>query len=149
MTKGEFKLLLRDLEQNDQHIRHIFYQVGTVSGDRAEALYNAGVPDCKIMAIDKQLWHGTADKIQVQRIKPKFYDDLYDTLQEPDNIYRAIGSEGKETGTEFHFIKLMPDGDTLKVVLRLWWKGITSLQVVTMGKSTYKYTNTKLYEKIW
>jgi SPP1 gp7 family putative phage head morphogenesis protein len=153
MTNGEFKWLLGHIAEDDQNIKHINYQVGSVSGGRADALYADGIPDCKIMGTDYQLWHGTADKTIEYKVKN--LDDLYDALQEPDAIYfekerTDIEDDKQPPYWVYHFVKNLKNDEKIRVLLHInkVIKKSTALQFITAGQFNYEYEKPE-YEKLW
>ena len=103
--------------------------------------------DCKIIASDKDLYHGIGDKNAKQRIPETLFEDLYDSFQKPDAIYENTEPDIKDAGREFHFIKNMEDGKILKTVLKQLGKDF-SLRIKTTGYIVYDY-NDPVYKKIW
>jgi uncharacterized protein with gpF-like domain len=148
MTKGEFKTLIKRTNEADYKFVNANYQVGNLDADRFDAMRKKGVPDSKIMTTDKQLWHGTGDKIETQKVPERLFEDLYELLQSPEMIFEKTLT-GKQY-REFHFVKDTKDGNKLKVVLHMRKiKGVfTALLVRTMGYANYAYVGAE-YEKIW
>lgn len=52
----------------------ILYQVGNLDTGRFEVMQSAGIEDCKIMASDKELYHGIGDKNAKQRIPEPLFE---------------------------------------------------------------------------
>ena len=147
LTKGEFNVLAKRINKKDYVPQNILYQVGNLDAERFEVMQDAGVTDCKIIASDKDLYHGIADKNAKQRIPETLFEDLYDSFQKPDAIYENTEPDIKDAGREFHFIKNMEDGKILKTVLKQLGKDF-SLRIKTTGYIVYDY-NDPVYKKIW
>ena len=147
LTKGEFNVLAKRINKKDYVPQNILYQVGNLEAERFEIMQDAGVMDCKIIASDKDLYHGIADKNAKQRIPETLFEDLYDSFQKPDAIYENTEPDIKDAGREFHFIKNMEDGKILKTVLKQLGKDF-SLRIKTTGYIVYDY-NDPVYKKIW
>ncbi len=146
MTMGEFKVLLDRMHQKDYTPQNILYQVGNLDADRFAAMEKVGVSDSKIMATDRDLYHGIADKTERQKIPTDLFEDLYQQFQKPEQIYENSRPDHPRHGREFHFVK-EKDGKKLKVVLRQQTPQ-TSLRVITLGYVDDSYVDPK-YKKIW
>jgi hypothetical protein len=149
MSEGEFKTLLERTNEVDFHWIGIQYQVGNLEEKRYEALREAGVQDCKIMATDERLWHGTSDKNEGQKIEPEYFNELYKTINEPQYIYEEDVSALKKPYRVFHFVRDTNDHKKIKIILytKPLKNSQMALQIRTMGKSTYEY-NGKKYKSI-
>jgi SPP1 gp7 family putative phage head morphogenesis protein len=148
LSEGEFKTLIKRTNEADYKRNHIMYQVGNLEAKRYAVMRNAGVQDSKIMATDDDVWHGTGDKNVKQKVPETLFTDLYETINEPENIYEEI-SKGKVYRV-FHFVKDTKDGKKIKVLLHTLRLGKTqtALKITTLGYSTYDYKDKK-YRKIW
>jgi hypothetical protein len=146
---AEFKTLVKRTNEADYKPLNINYQVGNLETKRYGGMQKAGVQDPKIMSLDSQLYHGTGQKNAKQKIPEDRFDDLYKTFNEPENIYEEI-VKGKLYRV-FHFVSKDKDGKVIKVLLHTknLKQNQTSLQVRTLGNSTYEYTDTQKYKKIW
>jgi SPP1 gp7 family putative phage head morphogenesis protein len=144
MSGGEFDTLIRRMNQKDYTPQNITYQVGNLDRQRHEAMIKAGVDDSKIMAVDRDLYHGTADKNAGQKIPADRFGSVYQILQTPERIYEETGTK---KGRTFHFVKDTKDGKIIKVVLR---QGMptTALRIITMGWVEDQYGN-PVFKKIW
>jgi SPP1 gp7 family putative phage head morphogenesis protein len=148
MTEGEFNTLLRRASEPDFKSLNIMYQVGTLEERRFTALQKTGVRDAKVMAGDKQLWHGTGDKVNRQKISERLFNELYNQLQEPETIYEE--NVKNKFYRVFHFVKDTKDGKKLKILLHLTKLKDTAiaLQVRTMGHANYQYADKNLFREI-
>jgi hypothetical protein len=149
MGAAEFRTLARRTNEADYKPLNVNYQVGNLEGRRYEAMRKEGVADSKVMATDDRLWHGTGDKNAKQKIPENRFAELYKTFSEPEAIYEE--SVSRKPYRVFHFVTDTRDGKKIKAVLRVrnLGNGQTALQVRTMGNSTYEYTDTRKYKKIW
>jgi SPP1 gp7 family putative phage head morphogenesis protein len=148
LSEGEFKTLIKRTSEADYKRNNILYQAGNLEAGRCEAMRKAGVSDSKIMATDDDLWHGTGDKNSKQKVPENLFDDLYQAINEPENISEE-SVKGKVYRV-FHFVKDTKDGRKIKVLLHTVRldKNQTSLKITTFGHSTYDYKDKK-YKKIW
>jgi SPP1 gp7 family putative phage head morphogenesis protein len=148
MTEGEFKTLIKRTNEADYKRNNILYQAGNLETGRYEAMRKAGVLDSKVMATDNDLWHGTGDKNAKQKITENLFGELYQAINEPENIYEE--SVGNKLYRVFHFVKDTKDGKKIKILLHTLRldKNQTALKITTLGHSTYEYTDKK-YKKIW
>jgi len=147
LASGEFDVLIRRMNQKDYTPKEINYQVGNLDRQRHEAMIKAGVDDSKIMASDKELYHGTADKNATQKIPNDLLGKIYQLMQTPEQILENKKPKHKRLGREFHFVKSTGDGKAIKIVLRQKMPA-TSLQIITMGWVADQYEGGQ-YEKIW
>jgi hypothetical protein len=147
MTGGEFKVLIGRMDKKDYVPQGIMYQVGNLNAPRHEAMMKAGVDDSRIMAADKALYHGTADKNTGQKVPASRFDELYQAMQMPERIYENALPRSKRFGREFHFVKSTGDGKVLKVVLRQRMPAI-ALRVITVGWVEDQYGQGG-FKKIW
>jgi hypothetical protein len=148
MTQGEFTTLLRRMDKQEIKIQDINYQVGSLAEPQYQALMNAGVMDSKIMAIPRQLGHGSGGKNAGQKVPVELYTELYQTIQEPEAIYENTAPNNPRHGREFHFSKKVKNqnGKILNIVLRKI--ADFALQIITMGLVGDDHAN-KNYKKIW
>jgi hypothetical protein len=147
LASGEFDTLIRRMNQKDYTPQGINYQVGNLDRKRHEAMINHKVDDSKIMAVDKELYHGTADKNANQNIPANLFSRIYQLMQTPERIYENTAPRSKRFGREFHFVQNTNDGKVLKVVLRQQ-QPATALRVITMGWMEDDYGN-QAFKKIW
>jgi SPP1 gp7 family putative phage head morphogenesis protein len=147
MTGGEFKTLISRMNKKDYVPQDIIYQVGNLDQQRHEAMIKAGVDDSKIMATDRDLYHGTGDKNAGQKIPQDLFEEVYRNLQSPERIYLNREPKRPRLGREFHFVKDTGDGKAIKIVLRQRIPA-TALRIVTMGRVEDQYTGGQ-FEKIW
>lgn len=147
LTQGEFVTLLDRMNEKDYVPQGINYQVGNLESERYQAMRKAGVEDSKIMATDKALYHGTADKTAKQKISEEQFEDVYRLFQEPEKIIENTTPDFPAQGREFHFVKENRDGRNLVSVFRQKNKG-TALSLVTMGVIEEPYVDGK-FESIW
>jgi hypothetical protein len=147
LTSGEFDTVVRRMNEKDYTPKGINYQVGNLDRQRHEAMVNNRVDDSKIMAIDKELYHGTADKNANQKIPADLLGKVYQLMQTPERIYENTAPRSKRFGREFHFVKDTKDGKVLKVVLRQQ-QPATALRVITMGWMEDDYGN-PVFKKMW
>jgi hypothetical protein len=145
LSESEFKTLIKRTNEADYKPLNINYQVGNLEPERYAKMREAGARDSKIMATDNRLWHGTGDKTVKQKIPESLFDDLYQTLNEPERIYEE--KTGDKLYRVFHFVKDAKNGNKIKVLLHQKTKQ-TALQIRTMGYSNYDYTGGK-YHEIW
>ena len=146
-SQGEFQALISRMSEKDYVPQNILYQVGNLDTGRHEAIMRTGVDDSKIMASDKALYHGTADKIESQKIPSSQLEDLYHHLQRPDRVYENTAPDFPRAGREFHFVKDNGDGRNLVALFRQKNTG-TSLALVTMGLVAEPYVDGK-FECVW
>ena len=149
ISKGELLALLKRTKEKDFKSLNINYQVGTLEIKRYEALRKKGVDDCKLMTTDSALRHGTADKIEKQKITDENFKDIYELFQEPESIYEAI-KENKIYRT-FHFVKRLEKGDVLQAVFhtRRLKNVSTALELATLSHLENENYDRKGFEKIW
>jgi len=147
MSQGQFSLLIDRMEKGEYKTKEILYQVGNLSGDRFDAMLKAGVGDSKIMASDTQIYHGTISKNNDQRIPTSLYTALYETFQNPEEIFEEEKPRQSQ-GRVFHFVRDTKDGKKLKVVLFQRTPKL-ALRVQTMGWSTYVYTDADYKKILW
>jgi hypothetical protein len=147
MTSGEFDTLIRRMDKKEYYPLGILYQVGNIEASRHDAMMKAGILDSKIMAQDTDLHHGTAVKVNTQRIPNEFLGDLYPTIQKPERIYEETELQHKNQGRVFHFVKSTGDGKVLKIVLSQRQKTL-ALKIKTLAWVEDEYGQQK-YKKIW
>ena len=150
LSEGGFKTLIKRTNESDYKPLNINYQVGTLEAERYEAMRKEGVQDCKVMATDHDLWHGTGYKNAKQKIPEKLFDELYTAFQEPENIYREKVPARAAQEQIFHLVKDTGGGKKIKIIVhvRTLGNGQTAMQVRTMGYAEYEYAGGN-YEKIW
>ena len=146
LTQGEFKTLLDRMNEKDYVPQGILYQVGNLDTDRFAAMEKVGVGDSRVMALDADLYHGTADKVSDQKIPKDRFEELYETLQSPERIYENTEPKYPRLGKEFHFVKDTKDGKSITVVLRRMPGA--ALKIRTMGWIEDQHSG-GAYEKIW
>jgi SPP1 gp7 family putative phage head morphogenesis protein len=146
MSGGEFETLARRMNGKDYTPQGINYQVGNLDRQRYEAMMKAGVDDSKIMAVDRDLYHGIADKNAAQKIPPDQLGGIYQIFQNPERIFEETGQKPHQ-GRVFHFVKDTHDGKVIKIVLRQRTPA-TALRLITMGWVEDMYGQQK-YKKIW
>ena len=147
LEPGEFDTLIRRMSDKDYTPQGINYQVGNLDRQRHEAMISNRVDDSKIMAGDKELYHGTADKNASQKIPANLLGKVYQLMQTPERIYENTEPRSKRSGREFHFVQDTHDGKMLKVVLRQH-RPSAALRVITMGWMEDGYGN-PAFKKIW
>jgi hypothetical protein len=147
MSQGQFSHLISRMEKGEYKTKGILYQVGNLTGDQFEAMLKAGIGDSKIMASDTRIYHGTISKNNDQRIPASMYTALYETFQNPNEIYEEVKALHPNQGKVFHFVRDTKDGKKIKVLLLQRTPGL-ALRVQTMGWATYVYTGAN-YKKIW
>ncbi len=147
LTQGEFTTLVDRMNEKDYVPQGILYQVGNLESSRADALMKEGVPDSKVMADDKALYHGTADKNERQRLSKEQFEDVYRMFQEPERIFENQTPDHPVNGREFHFVKDNGDGRNVYSVFRLKSKA-TALRLVTLGVIEDSYAGER-WKKIW
>jgi len=147
MTSGEFDVLIHRMDKKEYKPLGILYQIGNIEASRHEAMIKAGVVDSKIMAQDTDLHHGTAVKVNTQRIPNELLGDLYMTIQKPERIYEEAELQHKKQGRVFHFVKSTGDGKVLKIVLSQRQKTM-ALKIKTLAWVEDEYGQQK-YKKIW
>jgi hypothetical protein len=147
MTSGEFNTLLRRMDQEDYSQQDIMYQVGNLDRRRHEAMTDIGINDSKIMATDRDLFHGTVAKNVRQKIPADQLGGIYQMLQTPERIFEETVVQRRNQGRMFHFVKSIRDGKVIKIVLRQRIPG-TSLRIVTMGWVEDEYGKSA-FKRIW
>jgi len=146
MTSGEFDVLIRRMDKKEYFPLGILYQVGNLEASKHEAMVRAGVIDSKIMAQDTDLHHGTAVKVNTQRIPERLFGDLYQTIQKPERIYEEeLDPQHKNQGRVFHFVKSTNDGKVLKIVLGQRQKTL-ALKIKTLAWVEDEYGKQKYTE---
>ncbi|MDR2807765.1 MAG: phage head morphogenesis protein [Spirochaetaceae bacterium] len=179
MTEPEFSAYMRRAKDTDYRSAGYILQVGNLENKRFVALSGkTGITDSKIMATDTQLWHSQGNKIKrvkeaenrtdltpaekVQEVKrledmvvpQDMFGDLYEQLQEPDRIYLSKNPHTKRQALEFHFVKTLPKGRVIRIVLRVYMDPENGLylapEVITIEKidDVYKGKGLKKYEEI-
>lgn len=148
LSKGEFLTLLKRTNEKDFKPLNINYHVGTLEAKRYKELRKEGVHDCKIMATDSSLWHGSGDKTDRQKVPENLFSDVYKTINEPDCIYEETVKD--KLYRVFHFVKNVSERKKIKVLLHLrnLKDNQTALEIRTVGHTEYKYDDDK-YKKIW
>jgi hypothetical protein len=146
LTQGEYVSFARKTNDPNYRANNIQLQIGNMD----EPLYQKlsavirhknstkmEFSDCKIMATDHDLWHGTGHKLLRirnakkrkvsqkeinnllnQLIDEKDYDKVYETLQKPELVYQDHQVGVKDDAIELHFVKKMENGKVLRIVLR-------------------------------
>jgi len=147
LTKGEFNVLAKRINKKDYTPQNILYQVGNLEAERFEAMQEIGVADCKILASDKDLYHGIGDKNAKQRIPETRFEDLYDGFQKPDAIYENVQPDYEKDGREFHFVKKINESKVIKAILKQRDESL-SLRIKTLS-FIQDDTMLKKYKKIW
>jgi hypothetical protein len=147
LTAGEFKILLDKMNKKDYVPQDIFYQAGNLDRQRYEAMLKKRVNDSKIMAFDRDLYHGTADKNAEQKVPPNLFEDVYRNLQTPERIYEERKPKRSQLGRVFHFVKSTGDGKVIKIVLRQKLP-TTALRIITIGRVADQYEEGQ-YERIY
>jgi hypothetical protein len=149
LTEGEFRILLRRTNEADYKPLNINYQAGNLEEKRFAAMRQAGVTDSKIMATDHDLWHSTGNKNAKQKVPESLFNDLYDTLQEPEAIFQEKVPLKSKQEKIVHLVKTDKSGKKIKIVVhvRTLKNGQTSMQVRTLGYTDYDYTGDN-YKKI-
>jgi hypothetical protein len=148
LAMGEFKILLDRMNKKDYSPQGINYQVGNLDRQRHEAMMKKKVDDSKIMALDRDLYHGTADKNTEQKIPAALFETLYRNLQTPERILENTKPKYKRLGREFHFVKSTGDGKAIRIVLRQKLPA-TALRIVTMGWVADQYEGGQYEEIRW
>jgi hypothetical protein len=134
LTQGEFITLLKRMNKRDympDDKSTILYQVGNLAEKPHKALMERFIEDSKIMSTDYRLWHGSGDKNKAQEVPEDRYIEVYQMLQNPDEIYENTDPEYPHLGREIHFVKDWSKGKKFKIVLRT--RDNVSLHIVTMG----------------
>jgi len=149
-TLGEFKILLGRMDKKDYVPQDIFYQVGNLDRQRHEAMMKKNVSDSKIMAFDRDLYHGTADKNTDQKIPADLFETVYQNLQTPERIYEETKPKYPNLGRVFHFVKGISGDMAIKIVTRQKLN-VTALRVITMGIVSDQYDRevTKYDKILW
>ena len=148
LSEGEAKTLLKRVNEKDFKPLQIQYHVGTLEAKRYEALREIGVQDCKVLATDSTLRHGTGGKNTGQKVPENLLGDVYKTFGEPDYIYEERVKD--KLYRVFHFVKNVSDEKKIKVLIHLrnLQDNQTALEIRTIGHAEYKYNDGK-YKKIW
>jgi hypothetical protein len=129
---------------------NINYQVGNLDRQRHESMMKAGVVDSKIMATDRALYHGTANKSRRtsdQNVPTGELKHIYQILQTPEKIFEETSGKRPQQGRIFHFVKDTHDGKVIKVLVEQKTPN-TALQIVTIGKVEDHYGEA-MYKRIW
>jgi hypothetical protein len=149
LTEGEFTALIRRTGEADFKWLNVNYQAGSLEERRFNALRKTGIQDPRIMATDRDLWHGTGDKKEKQKIPENLFYDVYQMLREPESIYEEKVPAKAAQERIFHFVKEGAGGKKIKIIvhIRTLKDGKTTMQIRTMGYAAYDYTG-KNYEKI-
>jgi hypothetical protein len=141
-TRGEFKKIIERANEADYKPLNINYEVGNLEGGRFEAMRKAGVMDSKVMATDHDLHHSTGHKNARQKAPESLFDDIYETLQEPEKIFQEMNPAHPGQEKIFHLVKETGDGKKLKIIVHVKTlkTGGTAMQVRTIGYADYDYT---------
>ena len=139
-TEGEFVALMGRYNEKGYYPLKVLLQVGNLELSRFAAMQKEGVNDSKVMALDKDLHHGTADKNEDQAVPANLYKTAYQAISKPDHIYFEIGSEKSKKGKAYHFVKSTGDGKAIKVFLRFKSK-LNALRITTIGWIPDEYGN--------
>jgi hypothetical protein len=132
LTEGEFTALMGRYNEKDYYPLKVLLQVGNLELSRFAAMQKEGITDSKIIASDKDLHHGTADKNKDQAVPANLYKTVYQAISKPDRIYFEIGSEKSKMGKAYHFVKSTGDGNVIKVFLRNRNK-FNAMKITTIG----------------
>ena len=123
----------------------ILYMLGNLNSNHQKAM---GINDSKIMATGFRLYHGIIEKNNDQRIPKELYNDLYELLQSPDEIYRVKKPNQPQWGDEFHLVRKVPSYSPriLNVVVRK--RDMSALDIITAGLMGDDHGNNN-YTRIW
>jgi hypothetical protein len=150
-TKGEFKKIIERANEADYKPLNINYEIGNLEDGRFAAMRKAGVTDSKIMATDHDLYHSTGHKNAKQKVPESLFNDVYETLQEPEKIFQEIIPAHPGQEKIFHLIKETKGGRKIKIIVHVKTlkTGGTAMQVRTMGYADYDYTGANYDELKW
>lgn len=106
-----------------------------------------------VVMSDKQVGHSGKNKAVKQALSEKEYLDIYNIVNNPDEIYEDFTNKKWK---QIAFIKVLKDGNCIKVCVRfnqksrIKDKGNLINRVTTVGKVNYKecFTDKNLYKKI-
>jgi uncharacterized protein with gpF-like domain len=140
MTEGEFTTFMRRYNEKDYKPVNVLFQVGNLDADLFVKMQKEGVRDSKIMAFDRDLHHGTAEKNTEQSVPANLYKTVYQAICKPDHIYFEIGSEKNKQGKAYHFVKSTGDGKAIKVFIRHNSR-VKALKIKTIGWIPDEYGN--------
>ncbi|MDR1175338.1 MAG: phage head morphogenesis protein [Treponema sp.] len=150
ITSGELKVLRNEMigqkpkrESEYAENNPILYLAGNLDEARQKAM---NINDSKIMINGYRIFHGFSDKNAGQKLSEEHFEELYDLIQNPDEIYENLRPNQPQFGREFHFAKKIKGGKILNVVLRKLER--FALQIITFGRIGDDHGN-KNYKKIW
>jgi len=132
-----------EIKEEFEENNPILYLLGNLD---EEARKKMGINDTKIMINGYRIYHGFVKKNKDQAIPDELYQSLYDTIQNPVEIYEKQKPDHPEYGREFHFSKKLNDGKILNVVLRKL--NNTALQIITVGRIGDDHGQERIYKKI-
>jgi hypothetical protein len=89
------------MDKHEQLIQDINFQAGNLEKQQFQAMVKAVVGDSKIMCIQRQLGHGSGGKNAKQKVPEDLYDELYQTLQAPEQIFENTQQEFPKHCREF------------------------------------------------
>jgi hypothetical protein len=103
------------------------------------------------MATDHDLHHSTGHKNARQKVPGSLFNDVYETLQEPEKIFQEINPARPGQEKIFHLVKETRSGKKIKIVVhvRTLKTGGSAMQVRTMGYADYDYTGAGYDEIKW
>jgi hypothetical protein len=151
MRGGELKTLLKRTSEAGCKPLNVNYQAGNLEPKRFEAVRDAGVRDSKIMAADHDLHHSSGRKNARRKVPESLFNDVYETLQEPEKIFQETSPAHPGQEKIFHLVKEIRGGKKIKIVVhvRTLKTGETAMQVRTMGYADYDYTGANYDEIKW
>lgn len=123
----------------------ILYLIGNLN---KETQAKMGINDSKVMINGYRIYHGFTDKNPKQSIPDEYYQDLYDIMQNPPEIYERLKPNEPQWGREFHFSKQVKNwpGKILNIVLRKAEQG--ALQIITIGLMGDDHWQKHIYKTI-
>jgi hypothetical protein len=132
-------------EEEYEENNPILYLIGNLDSKTQKAM---GINDSKVMINGYRINHGFTDKNPDQAVPEKYYQDLYDTMQNPEEIYERKEPKEPQWGREFHFSKKVKEwpGKILNVVLRK--PDNLAMQIITIGFMGDDHWQDRIYRKI-
>jgi hypothetical protein len=144
MTVGELKILKNEMAKRKSGHDATLYLIGNLDAARQEAM---NINDSRIMASGYDLEQALNANSIKQAIPEELFQDLYETIQSPEEIYENPNPNQPRYGREFHFLRKVKNqnGGVLNIVLRK--PRDFALRIITMGLGDEQAN--KNYKKIW
>jgi SPP1 gp7 family putative phage head morphogenesis protein len=147
VLKDEMAIRQPKIEEEFPENNPILYLIGNLDAETQKIM---GINDSKIMINGHRIYHGFFEKKEKQAVPEKYYQDLYDTMQNPSEIYerKDVKEALKQYGREFHFSKKVEDwpGKILNIILRK--PDNLAMQIITIGFMGDDHGQESVFRKI-